>query len=470
MDHRPSWPAAPGGRRGPAGRLHRDQGAQRHLPGRTRARPRCGPAGHRPCPAWRSPGRGPTPAGRRPWKARCAAAGPRRTPRSPAGAPAGAPLPPIPIPLRLWPSLVPCSQPTPRRWRDPDHRRSRRPGPLPPGRRPGAERRPSSGWPPRSAGWPPTTWAGPTPRATRSTSPGGKGIRPDPGHAVGRGGLGRRRRWACPAAVAVELVHNFSLIHDDIIDTDTERHHRPTVWSVFGIGPAIVAGDALQILAHQVLLETSLRARRGRLGGAGRRHRGHDRRPGRRHRLREPPRRHVEQCMAMSAAKTGALLGCAASIGAILAGAPGRHRRRPARLRPPSRPGLPGRRRPARDLGRPGPDRQAGRQRPAPAQEVHAGRVRPGRRRGRSRRAAGPDARAAADEPAQPIGAPRAARRRQIERATYLVEACGGREWTAVRAKANLDAALGALERVRLSAIPHRDLADIAVYVVERES
>jgi hypothetical protein len=58
----------------------------------------------------------------------------------------------------------------------------------------------------------------------------------------------------------------------------------------------------------------------------------------------------------------------------------------------------------------------------------------------------------------------------QIARATYLVEACGGREWTAVRAKANLDAALGALERVRLSAVPHRDLADIAVYVVERES
>jgi hypothetical protein len=58
----------------------------------------------------------------------------------------------------------------------------------------------------------------------------------------------------------------------------------------------------------------------------------------------------------------------------------------------------------------------------------------------------------------------------EIARATYLVEVCGGREWTAVRAKANLDAALGALERVRLSAIPHRDLADIAVFVVERES
>jgi geranylgeranyl pyrophosphate synthase len=58
----------------------------------------------------------------------------------------------------------------------------------------------------------------------------------------------------------------------------------------------------------------------------------------------------------------------------------------------------------------------------------------------------------------------------EIDRARYLVEACGGREWTTVRAKANLDAALGALERVRLSAIPHRDLADIAVFVVEREA
>jgi geranylgeranyl pyrophosphate synthase len=74
-----------------------------------------------------------------------------------------------------------------------------------------------------------------------------------------------------------------------------------------------------------------------------------------------------------------------------------------------------------------------------------------------------PLARAAGD-PRPPLDA------EQIKRATYLVEACGGREWTAVRAKANLDTALGALERVRLSAIPHRDLADIAVYVVERES
>ena len=87
-------------------------------------------------------------------------------------------------------------------------------------------------------------------------APGGKGVRPT--LAI----LGAEAAWAdpevgVPGGVAVELVHNFSLIHDDIIDTDLERHHRPTVWSVYGVGQAIVAGDALQILAHQVLLESA---------------------------------------------------------------------------------------------------------------------------------------------------------------------------------------------------------------------
>jgi geranylgeranyl diphosphate synthase type I len=58
----------------------------------------------------------------------------------------------------------------------------------------------------------------------------------------------------------------------------------------------------------------------------------------------------------------------------------------------------------------------------------------------------------------------------EVARATWLVEASGGREWTAARAKAHLDAGLGSLERARLSAIPRRELADLAVYAVERES
>ncbi len=61
-------------------------------------------------------------------------------------------------------------------------------------------------------------------------------------------------RQALPAAAAVEMVHNFSLIHDDIQDRDRERRHRPTVWSLWGESQAINAGDALLALARPALL------------------------------------------------------------------------------------------------------------------------------------------------------------------------------------------------------------------------
>ncbi len=54
---------------------------------------------------------------------------------------------------------------------------------------------------------------------------------------------------ALPAAAAMEFVHNFSLIHDDIQDGDLERRHQPTVWSVWGVPQALVAGDAMFTLA-----------------------------------------------------------------------------------------------------------------------------------------------------------------------------------------------------------------------------
>jgi len=59
---------------------------------------------------------------------------------------------------------------------------------------------------------------------------------------------------ALPAAAAVELLHNFSLIHDDIEDQDTTRRGRPTVWALWGIPQAINAGDALFALAHLALM------------------------------------------------------------------------------------------------------------------------------------------------------------------------------------------------------------------------
>jgi len=60
-------------------------------------------------------------------------------------------------------------------------------------------------------------------------------------------------RQALPAAAAVELTHNFTLIHDDIEDDDAERRHRPTLWNVWGIPQAINTGDGIFALARLTL-------------------------------------------------------------------------------------------------------------------------------------------------------------------------------------------------------------------------
>jgi geranylgeranyl diphosphate synthase, type I len=60
-------------------------------------------------------------------------------------------------------------------------------------------------------------------------------------------------RRALPAAAAIELIHNFTLIHDDIVDKDVERHHQPTLWSVWGIQQGINTGDGMFALARKAL-------------------------------------------------------------------------------------------------------------------------------------------------------------------------------------------------------------------------
>jgi len=55
---------------------------------------------------------------------------------------------------------------------------------------------------------------------------------------------------ALPAAAGLELLHNFSLIHDDIEDDSATRRHRPTLWSLFGMPQACNTGDAMFSLAH----------------------------------------------------------------------------------------------------------------------------------------------------------------------------------------------------------------------------
>jgi geranylgeranyl diphosphate synthase type I len=65
---------------------------------------------------------------------------------------------------------------------------------------------------------------------------------------------------ALPAAAAVELLHNFTLIHDDIEDRDALRRGRPTLWSIWGVPQAINAGDALFAISYEALLTLRERA------------------------------------------------------------------------------------------------------------------------------------------------------------------------------------------------------------------
>ncbi|RME63697.1 MAG: polyprenyl synthetase family protein, partial [Caldilineae bacterium] len=59
---------------------------------------------------------------------------------------------------------------------------------------------------------------------------------------------------ALPAAAAIEILHNFSLIHDDIEDGDETRRHRPTLWTLWGVPQAINVGDGMFALAYAALL------------------------------------------------------------------------------------------------------------------------------------------------------------------------------------------------------------------------
>jgi geranylgeranyl diphosphate synthase, type I len=149
---------------------------------------------------------------------------------------------------------------------------------------------------------------------------GGKAVRPALAFLSAQA-VGAPVDVAMPGAVAVELVHNFSLLHDDVMDGDLERRHRPTAWSLFGVGQAIVTGDALLVLAHELLLDRPSPERERASVALTRATASMIR--GQAEDLAFESRLDVsiEECLRMSAHKTGALLGYASSVGAILAGA-----------------------------------------------------------------------------------------------------------------------------------------------------
>ncbi len=132
---------------------------------------------------------------------------------------------------------------------------------------------------------------------------------------------------ALPAAAAVELVHNFSLIHDDIEDGDSTRRGRPTVWSVWGVPQALNAGDTLFTLAHlalfrlmdrgvppetalsalQILLTACLRITEGQFLDL---------------RFEDQEEVSVEDYLFMIGCKTAELVSATCELGALVAGAP----------------------------------------------------------------------------------------------------------------------------------------------------
>ncbi|MET9683760.1 polyprenyl synthetase family protein [Streptomyces coeruleorubidus] len=152
---------------------------------------------------------------------------------------------------------------------------------------------------------------------------GGKGVRQALA-VLGAEAAGASGRDGVAAAVAVELVHAFSLLHDDIMDGDADRRRRPAVWKAYGTGPAVLAGDALFALAVETLAAqpggaAAVRTLSVALGDLVR-GQADDllfaERP-----WTGPERVRPDEYRTMAEHKTGSLLGCAAALGAVLGGA-----------------------------------------------------------------------------------------------------------------------------------------------------
>ncbi len=159
-------------------------------------------------------------------------------------------------------------------------------------------------------------------RGRRVEGRGGKGLRPTlcliACDATG-GDVGQ----ATPAAVALEYVHNFSLIHDDIQDRDETRHGRPTLYWQWGMPRALVAGNFLRAIADktvQELVDSGLEERVA-LDAAGALTRAYlEMIEGQYMDLEFEGRRDitVHQYLEMISKKTGALIRCSVDLGAMI--------------------------------------------------------------------------------------------------------------------------------------------------------
>ena len=158
--------------------------------------------------------------------------------------------------------------------------------------------------------------------AGQPAAAGGKRVRP--ALCLYAAGLFGAAEGALPGAVSVELVHNFSLVHDDVQDLDAERHGRPTLWALHGAAQAINAGDFLYARAQHALLDGQGPAER-RIAALRILTSATERMiAGQWADVSFETRQDVtvDEYLAMIAGKTGALLGAPLEMGAVLAGAP----------------------------------------------------------------------------------------------------------------------------------------------------
>jgi geranylgeranyl diphosphate synthase, type I len=255
------------------------------------------------------------------------------------------------------------------------------------------------------------------------------------------------------AAAAVELIHNFSLLHDDIMDGDRTRRHRPTAWTVYGRNQALLAGCALHTLAFEVLARRGAGAALGSLADcvqlliAGQ---SDD--------VTLTARRDttVEQCLEMEAGKTASLLAAAASLGALAYGAPeqttralaefGHHLGMAFQLVDDLL-GIWG---DSADTGKPVAADLRARKRSAPVVAALC-----------SGTAAGTRLAAILDTAGTLADA-------DVEQAARLVEESGGRAWTVQRADEHTGRAMAALDRLAAAPDTLADLTEVARFLLSR--
>jgi geranylgeranyl diphosphate synthase type I len=148
----------------------------------------------------------------------------------------------------------------------------------------------------------------------------GKAVRPAL-VLLGAQAVGEPPEAAVPAAVAVELVHDFTLLHDDVMDGDPLRRHRPAAWMAFGVPAAVLAGDALLVAAVKTLVtadspsagravaelsDTLTQVLEGQSSDIV---------------FEGCAEVTADQYLSMAEGKTGSLMACACALGAVLVGA-----------------------------------------------------------------------------------------------------------------------------------------------------